>query len=666
MPTARAQKQPVSESSFNVSLGRAVVPLYGPWKFSIGDSPIDPTTGRFLWADPGFDDSSWQTVDLTPAEGAQNPITGSSGFTPGWNSYGHPGVWGWGWYRMRVRVDADPGVALSLAGPGAFDDVYQIFDDGQLIGNFGDFSGSTPRLYYAQPAVFVLPRSASSHATRVLAFRFWMQPQTLTQGFGVGGFESAPTIGESSAIALVHRSQIDQEIRVYLWEPVEAVVFFLLFLLALSLAFFDRSDKVYLWIAALFLATAADATSGTFAVWSTLVHANFDVVSHNFILFSLEYAGWVMIWRLWFRQHRPAWLPWTLIPLVILLSISQAFADNFFAAYAGGPAVGIGHAISLITRLIMASYLFFIVFKGIREQGMEGWLVLPPVLLASVAEFTRELQQLGMQPSWFPFGVQITLAVLTHLLLVAVLAILLVRRLVLSLRRQRLMALDVKQAQEVQRVILPEARAALQGFMIESEYRSAREVGGDFFQVIPDSTGSILVVAGDVAGKGLQAGMLVALLVGAIRSTAESTRDPLALLQALNRRLIGRGEAHATCLALRIEPTGAATLANAGHLPPYLNGQPIAMDGALPLGSLESADFSVTRFTLAPDDRLVLVSDGLAEAQNEQGELFGFARVEELIRSGQSAAELANAVQAFGQEDDISIIALTRTLAASA
>jgi serine phosphatase RsbU (regulator of sigma subunit) len=170
-------------------------------------------------------------------------------------------------------------------------------------------------------------------------------------------------------------------------------------------------------------------------------------------------------------------------------------------------------------------------------------------------------------------------------------------------------------------------------------------------------------VAGDVAGKGLQAGMLVALLVGAIRSTAETTFDPLALLDALNRRLLGRNEAYATCLALKIAADGAVTLANAGHVPPYLNGQPVAMEGALPLGLLEGAQFSVTQFKLQPDDRLVLASDGLAEAMNAEGQLFGFARVQQLVQEGKTADEIANVIQAFGQEDDVSIITLTRASA---
>ena len=110
------------------------------------------------------------------------------------------------------------------------------------------------------------------------------------------------------------------------------------------------------------------------------------------------------------------------------------------------------------------------------------------------------------------------------------------------------MAFDVKQAQEVQQVILPESCTTLPGLVIESEYWPAREVGGDFFQIIPNrADGSLLIVAGDVTGKGLKAGMLVALLVGAIRSTTEWSEDPLIILQALNRRLLGRGEAHATC-----------------------------------------------------------------------------------------------------------------------
>jgi serine phosphatase RsbU (regulator of sigma subunit) len=224
------------------------------------------------------------------------------------------------------------------------------------------------------------------------------------------------------------------------------------------------------------------------------------------------------------------------------------------------------------------------------------------------------------------------------------------------------MALDVRQAQEVQQVILPEGQTTLPGLIIESEYRPAREVGGDFFQIIPHRVdGSLLIVAGDVTGKGLKAGMLVALLVGAIRSTAELNSEPQYVLGALNRRLMGRGDAQATCLALRIDADGAATLANAGHMPPYLNGESLPIEGTLPLGMIEGAEISVMRFKLKEADRLVLMSDGVVEATNAEGRLFGFDRVHQLLESAKTAAEVARVAQNFGQADDISVIAVTRT-----
>jgi serine phosphatase RsbU (regulator of sigma subunit) len=251
---------------------------------------------------------------------------------------------------------------------------------------------------------------------------------------------------------------------------------------------------------------------------------------------------------------------------------------------------------------------------------------------------------------------------IANVTMLLVLFVLLLRRLLLSIRRQRELALDVKQPQEVQHVLIPEQPPSLPGLTLESEYRPAREVGGDFFQIIRHpGDGSVLVVVGDVTGKGLQAGMLVALIVGAIRTAAQFDPDPLVVLHALNQRLLGRGHAHATCLALRIASDGAIMLANAGHLPPYLNGNELPMEGALPLGTVENAEFSVMHFHLAEGDTLMLMSDGVAEAQDEQGHLFGFDRIHILLQQPITAAELATAAQNFGQEDDISVLAVKRT-----
>jgi hypothetical protein len=120
-----------------------------------------------------------------------------------------------------------------------------------------------------------------------------------------------------------------------------------------------------------------------------------------------------------------------------------------------------------------------------------------------------------------------------------------------------------------------------------------------------------------------------------------------------------RGQAHATCVALRIARNGAATLANAGHLPPYLNGRELPIQGSLPLGMIADAEFSEFRIQLQPGDRLVLISDGVVEAQNQQGRLFGFDQVRQMLARPIPAAELASAAQAFGQEDDISVLSIS-------
>jgi serine phosphatase RsbU (regulator of sigma subunit) len=107
-------------------------------------------------------------------------------------------------------------------------------------------------------------------------------------------------------------------------------------------------------------------------------------------------------------------------------------------------------------------------------------------------------------------------------------------------------------------------------------------------------------------------------------------------------------------------------LANAGHVPPYLNGHPVEIEGSLPLGMIEDAEFSVLQFGFTEGDHLLLMSDGIAEATDLNGNLFGFERVLDLLRNSASAAAIAAAAQNFGQEDDISVISITRTAASIA
>jgi serine phosphatase RsbU (regulator of sigma subunit) len=663
---ALGQVQPAQEMS-HITLGQAVVPLYGPWKFTVGDSPIDPATHTPLWADPGFDDSEWETVDLTP-KGALDPLGGFSNYVKGWTARGHAGHWGYAWYRIRVQVTAMPGAELALAGSADVDDAYQFFSDGSLVGSFGSFTGSHPDFYYTQPVMFNLPpvppTQRPESSVRVLSFRVWMSPTTVVTESDVGGFHTAPLLGTANAVSAGYQLDWLQLMRAQIMGSLLGLLYFLLAIVAFSLTRLDRSDPVYSWMGTVFLLLAATLIVSFISTVTQALDAIVSLVLTDAILWPLIFGGWIMVWWVWFRLQRPAWIPRGVALLTLGYMLTTVIGENLLYPTISPGIAAIFHMASIGVRLALLGLLFLLVFWAIRRQGPEGWLVLPAVVLFVIGQFIPELSLLHIRLNWFPYGVRISFGQISELLLTAVLFVLLVRRLLRSVREQRLLALDVKQAQEVQRVILPETATILPGLTIENEYRPAREVGGDFYQIIPHpEDGSLLIVAGDVAGKGLRAGMLVALLVGAIRSTSEINADPLFILRALNRRLLGRGEAHATCLVMRITVDGAVTLANAGHLPPYVNGQPIEVEGALPLGVMDDAEFTVAHFQLQDNDRLVLASDGIVEAMNEQGQLFGFARVQELLRSRLSAAEVASAAQSFGQHDDISVIAVTRTAA---
>jgi hypothetical protein len=219
---------------------------------------------------------------------------------------------------------------------------------------------------------------------------------------------------------------------------------------------------------------------------------------------------------------------------------------------------------------------------------------------------------------------------------------------------------EMAAAREIQQVIVPEKGEAFPGYVVESVYQPARQVGGDFFQVLPASKEGLLVVVGDVAGKGLPAAMLVSMLVGSIRTTAEDSDDPVVMLRKLNDRLIGRTMGgFATALAAHISREGLVTIANAGHLSPYLDGKEVELAGALPLGIAEGGGvFEPKRFELRPGSRLTFYSDGVVEAQNKKGELFGFDRAK-AISTKPAAAIVAEATR-FGQEDDITVVTIER------
>ena len=201
---------------------------------------------------------------------------------------------------------------------------------------------------------------------------------------------------------------------------------------------------------------------------------------------------------------------------------------------------------------------------------------------------------------------------------------------------------------------MPGGNVAVPGFGIEAAYFPMSEVGGDFYWTRAEADGALLVVVGDVSGKGLKAAMLVAVAVGAAGSAKAAS--PAAVLSTINQALLGRtGGGFVTACCARFDPDGRVTIANAGHLPPYCDGQELAVAGGLPLGL--AADVAYEQALLS-GERFTFISDGLVEAENAQRELFGFERAREI--SLKPAREIAEAAKAWGQNDDITVVTVRR------
>jgi serine phosphatase RsbU (regulator of sigma subunit) len=193
------------------------------------------------------------------------------------------------------------------------------------------------------------------------------------------------------------------------------------------------------------------------------------------------------------------------------------------------------------------------------------------------------------------------------------------------------------------------------GYAIEAVYRPAQEVGGDFYRTVPLKDGSLQVIVGDVSGKGLDAAMLVAVVLGGLAN--ETERNPASLLEYLNQAVLGRtGGGFVTACCARFYPDGRVVIANAGHISPYLDGREVQLENGFPLGVTAQAAYSETEIQAART--VTFLSDGVVEARNTKGELLGFERMATL--TAKPAPDIADAAQRWGQEDDITVVTVKR------
>jgi hypothetical protein len=309
-----------------------------------------------------------------------------------------------------------------------------------------------------------------------------------------------------------------------------------------------------------------------------------------------------------------------------------------------------------------AVVLAILIVQGFLHGNRRDRLIAGAVTIHWFARLTSFLvvqRTLGIKP-YFSFGrwdwpyTSISQTLLGLLTLVVF-----VRALVADRSERQRMLGELAAARAVQQVLIPESIPSTPGFEINAAYRPFGEVGGDFFQILPQADGSVLVAIGDVSGKGPPAAMIVSLVVGALHTLAEITNRPGELLAGLNRRVMGRsGGGFTTCLLFCAEQSGRVTFANAGHLSPYLEGREVVLQNGFPLGLVAGCVYEETALTLDAGATLTLLTDGVVEARDRKGELFGFERTER-ISSG-AAEAIVEAAQAFGQDDDITALTVKR------
>lgn len=199
---------------------------------------------------------------------------------------------------------------------------------------------------------------------------------------------------------------------------------------------------------------------------------------------------------------------------------------------------------------------------------------------------------------------------------------------------QKELAIAATIQQRLMTVIIPEVSYA----KLRARSLPCEAIGGDFFDAVL-ADGNLYLVLADICGKGVSAAILASILQGMIYSQLVSHVPLTEIASAVNRFLCVKklGEKYATCNVLKVTPSGECEFLNCGHVPPVrlADGKILRpSEGNLPVGLIPTAEFETSKFQLKAGDRVVLVSDGVNEAQNGEGEFFGDERLEAMVLAG--------------------------------
>jgi hypothetical protein len=644
-----AQPHATGATSLNHVLegfGRGTIPLEGAWQFHLGDD--------LRWAAPGFDDAGWEQLT------ADKP----------WGLQGHPAATGYGWYRYHVVLHRAPGAPqqISLLIPRIFD-ASEVYWNGRLVGSSGRLPPH-PFWFAANQNRPALVFTLGPEAEGVLAVRVWKAPLFSFDDSGAGGFKGIPVIGNIADLANLRGNLDFQWLSRLQFRLAESLLYSVVVLFGLFFWIRTPRETLPLWMAGM-----------AFGVPATTILTVLRVPISGLAMVGLEQPViaiedlclWLLLLRLLYLSENPRLARF--VQIAAWTSLAEGIVDG---------------AISLLpyhgwvlatdwTLTVLASILEFLpvvlviwAIAARKRLSPSRWLLAFSAFLVGGINDLGIIVEQGRQYTQWTFydrltaplfvlgGSAINALALAQALMVIAVVYAVYDYMKEESQRQNELTQEIRNAQELQQVLVPETLPELPGFALTSSYRPAQEVGGDFFQVVPLVSGGTMVVLGDVSGKGLPAAMTVALVIGTVRTLAEFTTSPAEMLERLNRRLLGRLHGgFATCIAMRLQPDGSGAISCAGHPSPYLNGREIQLPGALPLGISETK-YEEIAIRLEPADHLALYTDGLLEARNKQGDLYGFDRLQNQFERGLAANVASDEAVDFGQEDDITVLTLTR------
>ena len=534
--------------------------------------------------------------------------------------------------RYRIERGAAP---LSDVGDlafvaGALHGSYRVYINGTVIGEIGEMGSiwSPP----AASRLFVVPPKIVSPGEPITIAIDVDYPQRFTRGQVP---ESAPVLltsrrfAELTVQAATHKAQLKaMSMPVYV---------FAAFFLALAIWLATRSGRdssTIHWLVAAILWNAIYDSALLVSRWGL------DLVPEQVLAFVLV----------------------TTIPLVKICSVE--FCARMVELRVPGWMRGLFYVV------------LFAVFQQTGFNGIFRWAVTAAELACLLAAFQKRKQRdvlvvvflvlaydfialvAGPFAGWDVGPVTFNRNPVMRILLALGVTIELLRRSAHDRSERARLAGELEAARQVQSLLVTSSAVPSNRYVVDAAYLPAQEVGGDFYQVWQQDE-ALLVAVGDVSGKGLKAAMTVSLIVGALRR--ETSSSPGEILANLNRVVLQpQDKGFVTCCVIRLDWNGEARIACAGHPAPWHNGAEVELTPALPLGIAADLPFDEATLRLVPGDEIAIVSDGVVEAANARGELFGFEQARKVI--AKAANEVAAAAQAWGQNDDITVLTVRRAL----